>query len=202
MPPAKTNKPGKQHGGKATAYTQQRADTVIAGMEAGQSVKQSASDVGVSASTVWQWVTEDRNGFAARYARARLVQADVQFEELQDLERELLAGNLDSQNARVAIETRKWRLSKMRPEQYSDKHQVDVSGKVAHAHAHQHQVQQEARPDLEALTTDELRQYRDLLAKMQQSQEDRKQVESRDGGTVENSQSGGGDPDSQPHSEG
>jgi hypothetical protein len=149
MPPAKTNGPAKQSRGQDGSYTRERADTVLTSLEAGQPLKQSAADAGLSPSTVRRWVTDDRDGFAERYARARLAGADAQFDELHEWEREVLTGNLEPNSARVAIDSRKWRLSKMRPERYSDRQQVDHhhTGHVTHEHGPTSSLMSQLRGD-------------------------------------------------------
>lgn len=66
--------------------------------------------------------------FAARYARARELQADKLFEECLEIadqyerEAEKLEGGTDHINrARLRIDTRKWMAGKLRPKVYGDK---------------------------------------------------------------------------------
>lgn len=70
------------------------------------------------------------NAPSERYARARASCADLQFEEMADLEREVLAGTLDYNAFRSAMDSRKWRLARMRPDIYSDRTKLDVSGSL------------------------------------------------------------------------
>ena len=85
---------------------------------------------------------DDREGFAAQYARAREVQflaiADELLEIADDgrndwMQRTGNDGGWDLngehiQRSRVRIDTRKWMLSKMLPKVYGDKTEVAVTG--------------------------------------------------------------------------
>ena len=64
--------------------------------------------------------------FAGQYARAREAQADHEFDEIKDIADMATAENVAV--ARLQIDARKWRASKLRPKVYGDK--VDLSGNV------------------------------------------------------------------------
>lgn len=81
----------------------------------GMSVRMACKSVGISTSMFIHDVNEQQ------YARAREAGADVHFDEMADLERLCLAGELDSQVFKSVMDSRKWRLSKMRPKVYGDK---------------------------------------------------------------------------------
>jgi hypothetical protein len=66
----------------------------------------------------------------ADYGRAREEGAHHDFDRLRDLEQELLAGKLDPQAARVAIDSIKWRLSKQLPRIYGDRQTIEHQGEV------------------------------------------------------------------------
>ena len=79
-------------------------------------------------STVRLWVVDDLNGFAAHYARARLVGYHTMADELVEIadnpEIEAASVNRD----RLKVDTRKWLLSKALPKLYGDKLTAEVSG--------------------------------------------------------------------------
>jgi hypothetical protein len=77
-----------------------------------------------AASTVGRWVTEDVNGFADRYERARKLQADSLFDEAIDISNEQFIDNTEVQAARLKIDTRKWYIARVNPERYGDKIEV------------------------------------------------------------------------------
>jgi hypothetical protein len=68
--------------------------------------------------------------FAARYARARELQADALAESMAELERQTLSGELDSKAANVVLASRRWRAEKMGPRRYGHKAEVELSGSV------------------------------------------------------------------------
>ena len=76
-----------------------------------------------SEALVRSWAIDNVDGFSARYARAREIQADVLAEdtvEIADTEE-------DPQKARVRIDARKWFASKVAPKKYGDRIQQDVT---------------------------------------------------------------------------
>ena len=78
-----------------------------------------------TASTVYVWL--DRNPeFAERYARAREAATEDMLEEIFEI-----ADNpeIDVQDKRVRIDTRKWAMGKLKPKKYGDKQTVDVGNK-------------------------------------------------------------------------
>lgn len=75
--------------------------------------------------TVYKRLTEDGE-FAQKYARAREVQAHHETEEIRQIADTATPENVNV--ARLRIEARKWRASKMAPKVYGDK--LDVSGNL------------------------------------------------------------------------
>jgi hypothetical protein len=69
-----------------------------------------------------------RNVDADQYARARDAQADHHFNEMAELEERCLNGGMDPHAYRAAMDTRKWRLARMKPAVYGDKLGVDLGG--------------------------------------------------------------------------
>jgi transposase len=78
-------------------------------------------------STVRFWAVEDRNGFAAQYARAREAQVEAMGEDLI----EIADNNTgDPQRDRLRVDARKWLMSKVAPKKYGDKVETVHSGSV------------------------------------------------------------------------
>lgn len=96
-----------------------RIDKVLELVSSGQSVRKACEAVGIPAPTF------RANVDAAQYARAREAQADAHFDEMAELEAECHAGTLDPQAFRALLDSRKWRLARMRPRVYGDR--VDVT---------------------------------------------------------------------------
>ena len=129
--------------GRPSTYSQQIADEVCRRLAGGESLRAICRDEGIpDESTVRLWALDDREGFAAQYARAREVQflaiADELLEIADDgrndwMQRTGNDGGWDLngehiQRSRVRIDTRKWMLSKMLPKVYGDKTEVAVTG--------------------------------------------------------------------------
>lgn len=85
----------------------------------GESVTKSCEKAGITKANFLKLVDGDR------YARARDAQADAQFADMDDKERECLNGKIDPQVFRAAMDVRKWRLARMHPVRYGDRAQVD-----------------------------------------------------------------------------
>lgn len=96
-----------------------RIDKVLELVSSGQSLRKSCEAVGMSAPTFLREVDVEQ------YARAREAQADAHFDEMAELEAECRAGTLDPQAFRALLDSRKWRLARMRPRVYGDKGTVD-----------------------------------------------------------------------------
>jgi len=138
------NSKGKGNGsrprGNQTVYTEEKAEEILERIAGGESVRSICLDDHLpSAPTVFGWVKDDREGFADRYARAREIQCDVMFDELQELSRKALqvasgAPGTGEAGARVQaikleIDALKWILAKRFPERWADRVKNEVTGK-------------------------------------------------------------------------
>ncbi|MDR2219738.1 MAG: hypothetical protein LBE24_04065 [Methylobacillus sp.] len=65
--------------------------------------------------------------FSALYARARDIQADYLFDEMDRVERETLAGIHHPQAVSVVLASKRWRAAMMAPKRYGDRSNVDLS---------------------------------------------------------------------------
>ena len=107
-----------------------KADTtkykaVLADIASGLSVRKACEAHGVKLSTFVQNVDGEQ------YARARSAQADAHFEEMADLEEQCRQGLLDPHVFRAMMDSRKWRLARMRPRKYGDRVAMEHSGTIA-----------------------------------------------------------------------
>jgi hypothetical protein len=82
-----------------------------------------------SPATVIEWVHQDRHNLANRYARARDRQLEAWAEEVLDKADAASTDNGAVQRDRLAVDARKWLLSKLKPEKYGDKLDVTSAGK-------------------------------------------------------------------------
>ena len=102
-----------------------KIDTILKAIANGASGRKACQDNDVPHSTFFNIVFNDKILFD-RYTRARKAQAAWLFDSLGMIEDGTLAGKIDPQAARVAIDSRKWRLAKLHPKEYGDKSQVDM----------------------------------------------------------------------------
>ena len=98
--------------GKRVTMTDEKIEAVLQGIASGRSLTSSCADVGVKATAMLYIVNSDPT-ISERYARARESCADSQFDEMNDLERKVLTGELDPNSFRAAMDSRKWRLARM-----------------------------------------------------------------------------------------
>ena len=94
---------------KKRAEKQERIDKALSLISDGQSVRRSCQIAEISKALFLRDVDRDQ------YARAREFQADVHFDEMAELEQQCLALVVDPQTLRAVIDSRKWRLARMRP---------------------------------------------------------------------------------------
>ena len=98
---------------------------VLADIASGLSVRAACKKSNVELPTFLKHVDGEQ------YARARSAQADAHFEEMADLEEQCRQGLLDPQAFRALLDSRKWRLARMRPSVYGDKTAIEHSGTIA-----------------------------------------------------------------------
>lgn len=74
--------------------------------------------------TVRRWVTEDRDGFAARYAEARDYAIDHMAADIIEISDAATPDTV--QVAKLKAESRKWYVGKLAPKRYGDRLQLDA----------------------------------------------------------------------------
>lgn len=131
--------------GRPTVYTEEIAAKICRRIAEGETLKQICRDERMPPeSTVRTWALDDRAGFSARYARAREMQLDTWADEITEIaedgrndwmERETRSGRVVTvlneeavARSRLRVDSRKWLLSKLKPERYGDK--LELSGKL------------------------------------------------------------------------
>lgn len=78
-----------------------------------------------AAETIRVWLIDDSE-FSVQYARAREEQADFYADEIIDIADKAKDANL----ARLQIDARKWKASKMQPKKYGDKLDLNHTGTI------------------------------------------------------------------------
>jgi hypothetical protein len=75
--------------------------------------------------TLYRWKREIHE-FSDQYARARAHRADARQDRIDEIVRKMLAGEVEPNAAKIAIDAEKWQMSKEQPRRYGDK--LAVSG--------------------------------------------------------------------------
>lgn len=92
----------------------------------GKSLREICAAEGMPApSTICLWLTENET-FAEQYAHARERQADLYADEIIEIAD--AAKNEDAQVARLRVDARKWKASKLAPKRYGEKLDLNHSG--------------------------------------------------------------------------
>lgn len=113
-------------------WTTAAEEEILSGIVAGKSIRQvvvegSPSLPGVD--TIYKRLATD-TGFAERYTRAREMQQDTYAEEIIAIADGVHPGFVGKEpdEKRLAIETRKWIMGKLRPKKYNDKLVAEITG--------------------------------------------------------------------------
>ncbi len=121
--------------GRPTLYTAKIAGRILDQLSGGRPLAQVCRDPGMpSHATVRQWEKENREGFAARYKRAREIGYHVMADEIlaiaddsrndrivrrrSDGTTEIVANPANVRHSRLRINARRWLLSKALPRHY------------------------------------------------------------------------------------
>lgn len=119
--------------GRPLTYTQEIADAICVRLAAGESLNAICkADEMPPESTVRGWALDDVQGFAAKYTRAREIQADVLVEQILDISDDGSRDYVATENgvsvdhdhiarSRLRVDSRKWFASKVLPKKYGDK---------------------------------------------------------------------------------
>lgn len=112
-----------------TIYPDYIRDRIIERLMSGEGLNTICMAEGMPAeSTVREWVVDDVDGFAAKYARARDIGMDALADRMRETAR--LAMGLPPEGvsaAKLAIDTDKWYLSKIAPKKFGEK--LDLTSK-------------------------------------------------------------------------
>ena len=104
--------------GRPSIYSQETADRICREIASGASLRAiCAAPEMPHIDTVRKWLASGNTEFLAQYARAREEQADYYADEMV----EIADTTDDPQKARLQIDARKWKASKLAPKKYGDK---------------------------------------------------------------------------------
>jgi hypothetical protein len=111
-------------------------DDIIAGVSSGRSIANvCANDPGMpDVRSVYRWLGED-DDFRLAYLRACSNRSLVYADTIGDIAQAVLAGKLDPNGARVAIDSYKWLATKLVPTIFGERQEVQVTHQHLHLHA-------------------------------------------------------------------
>ncbi len=124
--------------GRPTLYTAEIADRILDELSGGRTLRDVSRDDGMPPhNTVRGWVIDDREGFAARYKRAREIGYDSMADEILEIaddgrndwivrrkdggSTELTVDHEHINRSRLRVDARRWLLSKALPKTYGDR---------------------------------------------------------------------------------
>lgn len=112
--------------GRPTTYTQELATNICERIVLGESLRSICREESMPAiSSVMKWIHE-HSEFSEQYKIAKENQADTLTDDMEDIARD---PTIDTQRARLIIDTRKWTASKLKPKKYGDKLDMTSDGK-------------------------------------------------------------------------
>ena len=122
----------------------------------GESLRETAKDLGIPFQTVWSAIMIDE-GRRATYEDAKISRAHYHAAKIEEILEDVEAGRIEPQVARVSIDARKWLAAKMYPKFFSDRVQLqhDVSVDVGKQHVEELRRLAREREEQRALTIEE-----------------------------------------------
>jgi len=115
--------------GRPTDYTTKLGEEICRRVREGETFESIAKDPTMpSKNTLYVWRRKHQE-FDDEYARAREERADSRFDEISEIKRQLLDGDIKSDVARVAIDALKWQAGKELPKKYGDRIAQDFTFK-------------------------------------------------------------------------
>jgi hypothetical protein len=121
-------------------------------MAEGESLRRICRDPGMPPkATVRTWCRDDRNGFAAQYHQARMMQIDAWVDEIVET---ACRDHLDPQDKRVRCDAYKWIASKIAPKRFGER--LLVAGELD---APLQLLHQQVAPTLTSMTADQLEAF-------------------------------------------
>lgn len=117
--------------GRPSKYTQELADKICRLIAEGMSLRAICEDSTMPhRDTVASWLCE-KPDFSDQYARAREDQADFYTDQIIEIADTVEPDAASVAKAKLQIDARKWKASKLAPKKYGDKVEQVLSGTVA-----------------------------------------------------------------------
>jgi hypothetical protein len=125
----KTSKPA----GRPSLYNEETALEVCVEVANGSNLTAIGQRADMpSERTLRDWAANNET-FSQMYARARELRADARADRIDSYVTRTIAGEIDAQVARVAIDAEKWQAAKEQPRRYGDKVSAELTGKDGEA---------------------------------------------------------------------
>jgi hypothetical protein len=131
--------------GRPTVYSPEIAAEICRRLSAGEYLRAICRDEHMPPeSTVREWYVDDREGFAAHYAKARDIALDIMADEILAIADTPLPAEETTEGpdgttikrgdavrrSALMVDARKWYLCKLAPKKYGDRQHVEHSGTV------------------------------------------------------------------------
>lgn len=117
--------------GRPSKYSDEMAEKICEKIANGRSLRSICAEDGMpTTSTVCKWLIENKE-FSEQYARAREEQADSFADEIIDIADSVAPEAGEVAKAKLQIDARKWKASKMAPKKYGDKVEQQITGNLA-----------------------------------------------------------------------
>lgn len=120
--------------GRPSLYSPELAEAICLRMAAGETLRAICQgDDMPSEATVRLWATSDRDGFSAQYVRAREALVDHWADQIVEIADDTSSDTVTDEHgndrantewisrSKLRVDTRKWLLSKLRPDKYGEK---------------------------------------------------------------------------------
>lgn len=112
--------------GRPSTYSEEITDRICNLMTGGMSLRKICmQDDFPDAATVYRWLDKYED-FRDKYARAREAATEDMLEEILEIAD---STEIDPNDKRVRIDTRKWAMGKLKPKKYGERQIVDVGNK-------------------------------------------------------------------------
>lgn len=138
--------------GRPTDYTPVLASKFCGEIALGNSLRSVVKREDMPSHTaIYEWLAKYPE-FAEQYARAKADSGDSDADKIEEIAERVLNGELEPQQARVAIDAYKWTAGKKRPKKYGDKIQQEISGKLDYSNATDEELDKKLEALLNATT--------------------------------------------------
>jgi hypothetical protein len=119
----------EKHAGRPSQYTDEIFNSICDKLADGNSLKRICEDEQMpDKATFYRWINDNKD-LCDKYARAKEDSSDALADDIQDIGDKVLTGEYEPNNARVAIDAKKWIASKLKPKKYGDKIDMTTNGK-------------------------------------------------------------------------